>query len=57
MSVGRRFLCHSLLPRPTYETVLRFAYFQGTYSGPDAGLSFIATVKSGKCHGLGFLAL
>jgi hypothetical protein len=29
-------------------------YFQGTYNGPDAGLSFNAGVKSGKCHGLGF---
>lgn len=29
-------------------------YFQGTYSGPDAGLYFIATIKSGKRHGLGF---
>jgi hypothetical protein len=29
-------------------------YFHGTYSGPDAGLSFFAGVTSGKCHGLGF---
>ena len=29
-------------------------YFQGTYSGADTGLSFVAVVKSGKCHGLGF---
>jgi hypothetical protein len=26
----------------------------GTYSGPDAGLSFFGGVTSGKCHGLGF---
>jgi hypothetical protein len=29
-------------------------YFQGTYSGPAAGLSFHASVTSGKCRGLGF---
>jgi hypothetical protein len=29
-------------------------YFQGTYRGADEGLSFVATVTSGKCRGLGF---
>lgn len=29
-------------------------YLQGTYGGPDAKLSFVATVMRGKCHGLGF---